>query len=53
MPKRDQHPPAESSPKRTARKQAVAEGGKTRASQPRAGRSGSDSNAEKKGTPRK
>ena len=53
MPKRDQHPPAESSAKRTARKQAVAEGGKTRASQPRSGRSGSDSNADKQGKARK
>lgn len=48
MPKKGQHQPAETSPKRTKREQDVAKGGSTRASQPRSGRSGSDSNASSK-----
>jgi hypothetical protein len=48
MPKQGQRQPVEVSARRTERKQEVAAGGKTRAGKPRSGRSGSDSNKEKK-----
>lgn len=45
MPKKDQHPPSETSERSTKRQQQVAAGGKTRINKPTQGRSGSDSNA--------
>lgn len=48
MPKQGQHQPSQTSAKETEREQDAAEGGSTRADNPRSGRSGSDSNASKK-----
>ena len=45
MPKKGQHQPSETSARSNKRQAQVADGGKTRASKPRQGRSGSDSNA--------
>jgi hypothetical protein len=45
MPKKDQHQPSDTSARKQVREKQVAKGGKTRASSPRSGRSGSDSNA--------
>jgi hypothetical protein len=48
MPKKGQHQPSETSARKQAREKQAADGGKTRTSSPRSGRSGSDSNAGRK-----
>ena len=45
MAKQGQHQPNDASKRTQGREQAAADGGSTRASKPRSGRSGSDSNA--------
>ncbi len=47
MPKQGQHQPSKMSARKTEREREAARGGSTRASRPRSGRSGSDSNASK------
>lgn len=49
MAKQGQHQPSDTSERKQEREQDVAKGGSTRASSPRSGRSGSDSNADKGG----
>ena len=48
MPKKGQHQPSETSERSNKRQAQVAAGGKTRASKPRQGRAGSESNASAK-----